>query len=171
MSERAWSTAIAIIAASFLQVVVAPHLSILGVVPSFPLLVVVTLAFVHGANAGAVCGFICGLVLDLLGTNPVGTWALVLTIVGYTAGSLTANVFAEGWLLPATVAAVAGLAAEFAYLLVAVVLGQEVSFWRALIAIVVPRGVYNAVLVLIVYPGLGRFLRTDRPIRSFRRLA
>ncbi len=149
----------------------APHIAPFGVVPSFPLLVVITLAFVQGPGSGASAGFAAGLALDLLGSGPVGAWALVLTVVGYLAGMLEANLFAEGWLLPVTVALIAGLAAEFAYLVVLGILGVDMSFWKAVVGVVLPRGVYNSVLALLLYPWLARFLRTDRSIKSFRRLA
>ncbi|MCX8006787.1 MAG: rod shape-determining protein MreD [Coriobacteriia bacterium] len=169
--SRTWSTALALIAAAVIQAAIAPHMRVAGVVPSFPLLVVITLALVNGASSGAVAGFVAGLLLDLLGSGPIGAWAFVLTLVGYTAGMLQANVFAEGWLLPFTVALLAGLAAELVYLIVLIVLGSELPFWRSLFSVVLPRGMYNAVLALAVYPWLSRALRPDRRIRSFRRVA
>jgi len=171
MSGRTWATAGSLIAAAVLQVMIAPHISIGGVVPSVPLLVVITLAFIEGPGAGSVAGFSGGLLLDMLGTGPIGAWALVLTLVGYLAGLLSENVFAEGWLLPVTVALLAGLAAEFFYLLALAVLGVGVPLGSALLSVVVPKGVYNAGLALLLYPWLARFLRTDRSIKSFRRLA
>jgi len=169
--ERAWTAAAALVLAALAQVVVAPHVRVASVVPSFPLLVVITLALVQGASAGATAGFAAGLLLDLLGSGPIGAWSFVLTLVGYTAGLLEANVFAEGWLLPFTVALLAGLAAELLYLIVLIVLGGELPFWRSLVSVVLPRGMYNAVLALVVYPWLARAVRPDRQIRSFRRVA
>ncbi|MEN6429489.1 MAG: rod shape-determining protein MreD, partial [Coriobacteriales bacterium] len=132
MSDRIWTTGLAILGATILQVMVAPHIAILGSVPSFPLLVVITLAFVEGSVAGSTAGFIAGLILDLLGSGPIGAWALVFTLVGYIAGALEANIFAEGWLLPVTVALIASLVTELVYLLVLVVLGVDVPFWRSI---------------------------------------
>lgn len=169
--NRFWTAAGAIAASVVLQVVVAPHIAPFGVVPSFPLLVVITLAFVQGPGPGASAGFAAGLALDLLGSGPVGAWALVLTVVGYLAGMLEANLFAEGWLLPVTVAFIAGVAAEFSYLVVLAVLGVGLSFWKAVAGVAIPCGVYNSVLALLLYPWLARFLRTDRSVKSFRRLA
>lgn len=169
--RRFWATAGAILASIVAQVVFAPHLALFGAVPSFPVLVVITLAIVEGPEAGAVSGFGAGLALDLLGSAPVGVWALVLVVVGYVAGLLQENLFAEGWLMPFTVAIVAGLLAEFAYLLVLLVLGAGPDFWRSVWTVVLPRGVYNTVLALLLYPWLARFLRSDRSMKSFRRFA
>ncbi|TDB39748.1 MAG: rod shape-determining protein MreD [Actinobacteria bacterium] len=169
--NRFWTGAAAIAASVVLQVMLASHIAPFGVVPSFPLLVVITLAFVQGPGSGASAGFAAGLALDLLGSGPIGAWALVLTVVGYLAGMLEANLFAEGWLLPVTVALLAGIAAEFAYLIVLSVLGVDVAFWKSVLGVVIPRGIYNSVLALLLYPWLARFLRTDRSVKSFRRLA
>lgn len=149
----------------------APHLSIGGAIPNVPLLVVVTLSFVEGPSAGAIAGFVAGLLLDLLSTGPVGAWALVLSVTGYTAGMLSENLFAEGWLAPVTVAIIAGLLADFSYLLAVTILGVGPAFWQSLVRAVLPRALYNAVLVMLAYPWLARFLRADRSMKSFRRLA
>ena len=169
--KRWWTTVGALAGAIVLQVMLAPHLSIGGAIPNVPLLVVVTLSFVEGPSAGAIAGFVAGLLLDLLSTGPVGAWALVLSVTGYTAGMLSENLFAEGWLAPVTVAIIAGLLADFSYLLAVTILGVGPAFWQSLVRAVLPRALYNAVLVMLAYPWLARFLRADRSMKSFRRLA
>lgn len=169
--KRWWTTVGALAAAFVLQVMLAPHLAVFGVVPNLLLLVVMTLAFVEGPSAGAVAGFVAGLLLDLLGTAPVGAWALVLTMTGYTSGMLQENLFAEGWLAPATIAVIAGLIAETSYLIVLAIVGAGPASWGALARIVIPGAVYNAVLVVLAYPWLARFLRSDRTMKSFKRVA
>jgi rod shape-determining protein MreD len=154
-----------------LQVMLAPHIAIGNIVPNILLLVVVTLSFVEGPSAGAVAGFVAGLLLDLLSTGPVGAWALVLSATGYVGGMLQENLFAEGWLAPVSVAIIAGLLADFSYLLLLTILNVGPAFWESLGRAVLPRAVYNAVLVMLAYPWLARFLRTDRSVKSFRRLA
>lgn len=169
--SRAWTTVGALAAALVLQIAFAPHMEIFGVSPNIPLLVVITLGFVQGPSAGAIAGFAAGLALDLIGTGPVGAWALVLSVTGYVTGMLQENMFAEGWLAPVTVAVIAGLLADTTYLLVLTVLGVAPEFWPTFVSVVLPGAVYNALLVLLIYPWLARFLRSDRSVKSFRRLA
>lgn len=169
--KRSWTTAGALLIAMVLQVMLAPHMAIRGIMPNFLLLVVITLSFVEGPSAGAVAGFTAGLILDLLSTGPIGAWALVLSTAGYSGGMLQENLFAEGWLLPVTVAIIAGLMADFSYLIVVTILGVGPAFWESLVRTVLPRAVYNAVLVMLAYPWLARTLRSDRSMKSFRRLA
>jgi rod shape-determining protein MreD len=161
----------ALLAGIVLQVSVAPHLAAFGVVPNVIFLVVVTVALTQGPVAGGVSGLVGGLVFDLLGSSAVGPYGLVLAVIGYSAGMLSANLFAEGWLLPVTVVAVASLSSEVALGIVLSVLGSSVSFWHSLVTVMLPSAVYQTLLAVIAYPLLARVLRTERPMKSFRRLA
>lgn len=168
--SRWFPTAAAIAAAAVIQVAIAPHLAIAGIVPNLLLLVVLTLAFVQGAGSGLYGGFAAGLLLDLLGTGPVGAWALVLAVTGYGAGLVAANVFAEGWLLPVTVAGLASLLAESAHALYLAILGEGAAFWVSLAAKALPGAVYTTVLALLAYPWLARFLRREVRVTELGRI-
>lgn len=160
-----------VLIAGLFQVGLAPYMAIYGVTPNFIMLVVVTLALTSGPTEGAVAGFAGGLLFDLIGTGPVGAMALVLCVTGYLAGLLHAQMFAEGWLLPMTVLAIASLSAEIAYGLMLILLGDGGPFWSSFFARMLPGAVYNTALALLVYPWLARFLRQERPMKTFRRLA
>ena len=160
----------ALLAAAVLQAGLAPYLSIGGVVPNFLLLVVITIALVEGPTSGAVVGFSAGLIFDLLGSGPVGPMLLVLTLTGYLTGLMHENMFAEGWLLPLTVLAIATLSAEVAYGLILILLGAGGPFWSTFLTKMLPGAIYNTALALLIYPWLARFLRQDRPITTFQRL-
>lgn len=162
---------VSILVATLLQAGLAPYMSIAGVTPNFLLLVVVTLALTTGPNEGATAGFVAGLIFDLLGTGPIGPMALVLAATGYFAGLLHEQMFAEGWLLPITVFAIAAISAEVAYGLLLMLLGEGGSFWQSFFTKMLPAAVYNTALALLVYPWLARFLRRERPMKTFRRLA
>jgi rod shape-determining protein MreD len=169
--KKAVPATLAIVGAAILQATLAPYLAIGGVEPNFLLLAVVTLALTEGPVVGASAGFAAGLIFDLLGTGPVGAMALVLTVTGYLAGALQANLFAEGWRLPLSVLAAASLLSGVAYALVLQVLGEGGSFWSGVVTVVLPAALYNTALALLIYPWLARFLRREQPMRQFRRLA
>lgn len=169
--KRFLPTLAVVIGAAILQIALAPYLAIGHVVPNFMLLAVVTLALVEGPGAGAAVGFASGLMFDLLGAGPVGPMTLVLTVTGYLAGLMHENMFAEGWLLPLTVVAIASLASEVTYGLILDLLGQGGPFWLTFFTKMLPGALYDTVLALLVYPWLARFLRRDRAMTTFRRLA
>ena len=169
--KRVLPTAAAILVAALLQVGLAPYMAIGGVVPNFLLIVVVTLALVEGPIPGASAGFAAGLIFDLLGSGPVGPMVLVLTVTGYMAGLLHEHMFAEGWLLPLTVLAIAALGTALAYGLLVDLLGVGGPFWLTFFTKMLPEAIYDTALGLLIYPWLARFLRQDRSMTTFRRLA
>ncbi len=162
---------IVVFVALLLQAAVAPYVAIGGVVPNFLMLAALTLAIVNGPAVGAASGFACGLLFDLLGSGAVGPMTVVLTLTGYFAGMLATNLFAEGWLLPLSVLAIACFVSELAYALLMSLVGTSAPFFTTLFALVIPAAVYNTALALLAYPFLARFLRRERPVAEFRRLA
>ncbi len=159
-----------IVVAMLLQVAIAPYVALGGIVPNFLLLVTVTLALVQGPRAGIVGGFSAGLLFDLLGTAPIGPAALVFCVVGFVAGSLQANTFAEGWALPLVILFIASLIAEVSYGMVLGVLGEGGVTFGAFFGVMLPGAVYNSGLAVLVYPWLARFLRQEKPVTTFRRI-
>ena len=152
------STVVALIAAALLQVAVAPHIAIFGVVPNLLMLVVVTLALIEGPVGGAVAGFAAGLLFDVLGSAAIGPAALVLSVVGYVAGMLQENLFAESWIVPATVVFIATLVGEASYALLLGALGADVAVGEALLRIAVPGAAYSTVLAVLAF-----LQQSDRP--------
>lgn len=169
--NRALTTTLALLVAIVLQVALAPQIAVLGVVPNFVFLVVVTLALLEGPVAGCVAGFFGGLLFDLLGASVVGPYALVFCVAGYVAGLIHANMFAEGWLLPVSVVFIASVGAEITYGVIMSVLDIGLPFWSALVRIMLPGAVYTTVLAVLLYPLMTRVLRRDRTVKSFRHLA
>jgi rod shape-determining protein MreD len=153
--------AVAFLIAIVLQVVVAPYIAIGGVSPNFLMITVIIMALVEGPNAGTVLGFAAGLLFDLLGAGPVGPMALVLTITGYATGLVHENLFAEGWLLPVGIIALATFTSEILYMIVIVFLGTQTSMRDAFVGIVMPSTFYNAVCATIICPILTRVLRDN----------
>ncbi len=168
--NRALPTIAALLLGFVLQVALAPYLAIGGIVPNFLLLVVVTLALVEGSGWGCASGFVAGLLFDLIGSGPVGPMALVLAVVGYAAGALQANLFAEGWLLPLTVLGIASITAGLAYGLILALVGEASGLWHTFWSVMLPEALYNVALGLLTYPVLARFLRRDRPMNTLRRI-
>lgn len=163
--------ALTVLAALLLQVGLAPYIAIGGVVPNMLLLIVVTLALVKGPRTGMIAGFGAGLLFDLLGTTPIGAAALVFCVVGFVAGSVQQNTFADGWLVPLIIVFVSSLAAETLFALLLAVLGEGQLTIDAVTGGVLPAAVYNAALAALTYPWVARFLRREKPMTTFKRLA
>lgn len=100
-----WS--VLVITALVVQVGVAPEFPVLGVVVNLMLLVAVGAGVVGGPERGAVVGFFCGLLLDLLrGSGALGLSALAYTLVGAAIGATMTQVLqVRRWSSMAIVAA------------------------------------------------------------------
>lgn len=72
--------------ALLLQVTVVARLSFLGAKPDLVLVAVICFALSDGPGVGMGAGFGVGLVVDLLGSHPLGLLALIYCVLGYAAG-------------------------------------------------------------------------------------
>lgn len=168
--SRSAVKAILIVVALLLQLMVAPNIAIGGVVPNFLLIVIVVIAMIDGPQAGAIAGFGLGLASDLIGTGPVGPWALAFTLVGFLTGSLQRNLFAESWRLPVGIVLIASLTAQMIYGIVLLLVGSDVGFWSSFLYRMLPATLYNAAVALLVIPiAMNTLVRSAQPISIARR--
>ncbi|KPI01011.1 MULTISPECIES: rod shape-determining protein MreD [unclassified Streptomyces] len=86
--NRILLSATLVVVALVVQVSVLGRLQLPGAVPDLVLLTVVALALVYGHLSGAFIGFAAGLLADLAppADHAAGRYALVLCVIGYTAG-------------------------------------------------------------------------------------
>lgn len=92
---------------------VAQFLSVGGVTPDFPLLVIALVALRRGPEAGCLAGFAAGLLQDLAGGGLLGVQAMAKALAGFGFGLASGRLWADNPLVqvPAVVAltAVEGL--------------------------------------------------------------
>lgn len=162
---------ITVAAAFFLQAALVPYIAIAGVMPNALLLAAVTIALVKGPRAGMLSGFAAGALFDLLGTGPIGAGAFVFCLVGFIAGSIQESTFSDGWLVPLVIVFIASATAESAYTVGLAVLGEGGLSMGGVLRLMVPAALYNSALAVLVYPWVARFLRREKPMTTFRRLA
>jgi rod shape-determining protein MreD len=170
LNNKILSAIVALLMAFILQVALGPSIAIFSVRPNFLLIVTIAMALVNGPVEGAFVGFFAGLAFDLMVTGPIGLAALLMCIVGYLAGVLTKQVFARGWLLPVLVTTVTSFAYELLYLILQLVLGQQISFASALLTKATPVVLYTTLIAVIVFPLLSRLLRENPMMETVRHL-
>jgi rod shape-determining protein MreD len=112
--------------ALLLETTVASDLRIRGVSPDFMLLLTICISLAAGPDAGAVVGFVAGLLIDLfLHATPFGLSALTYCLIGYGVGILRRSVLHEGWLLAPGTALVASAVGVVLFVLIGVMVGQH----------------------------------------------
>jgi rod shape-determining protein MreD len=137
--------------ASMLQVVIVSTLVVGGGSPDLLLVVVVALGLLRGSSAGAVLGFVGGLVVDVVTLGTLGVTSLVLTLAGFWAGRYGETTGRDRRLAPViAVAAITVAAAAFGYAL-HYLLGEDVVARTVLLTTLVPALVANVILALPVH--------------------
>jgi cell shape-determining protein MreD len=147
----------AILTALLLQgALVAPLAS--PIAASLPAVLVAAVALVDGPGAGMSFGFVCGLTADLGSDHPAGVLALTWLGVGLVAGQVAGRrtVRADAALAGVLCALASGVTA----LLLVISHSGGVSAWLA-VRDVIPAGLVDALLALVLVPVARRFLRTD----------
>jgi len=140
-----------------LQVILAPNIAILDVVPNLFLVFVVLNAMYSTKTRACVCGFILGLLYDLLSVGALGTMAFVLSIIGFAVNSLNRDTFTSSWISQSFILLIAAFFAELLHSVFLSILGFDSDFMTSLIMRVLPGSVYNALFGLIVIAILSRF--------------
>jgi len=137
--------------AALFQAAIVSSLFIAGGTPDLLLVVVVSLGLLRGSVAGAVLGFVGGLVVDLLTLETLGVTSLVLTLAGFWAGRY-AETTARGRRLPVVLAVgVMTVLAGFFGFALHYMLGDEVVARHALVTTLVPAVVLNVLIALPVH--------------------
>lgn len=132
-----------------LQLVVAPIITIMGVVPNFILIIVVITAMHNGTTRSTVMGFMLGLVYDLFSMGPIGGMTLLLTLLAYAVSSLSKGAFSGGIAVKVVALLVTAFAGEFVIAVIYAIVGFNSDFLVSLVRSVLPAVVYDAVIGLI----------------------
>ncbi len=159
MIARAAVVALLLIIAAVAQTVLFPLLPTGFFRPDLFVLLVVAVALADGPLPGLRVGFTAGLIADLLiSVAPAGLATLVLTVVGFTVGSLRPYLSQSSITAPLIVALVASGASTLAYGALALLLGDERFGGWILVEASLGVAIYNAVLAPVVIGPVERLL-------------
>lgn len=176
MNPSGWArlrVVLVIAVALVVQTTFGSDLRVERVAPDFLLLVAVCAGIEGGAFAGAVIGFVAGLLADLtLTATPVGLSALAWCLTGWAVGQLRAVLLPQTRLLHPVIGFAACAGGVVVFLLAAGLAGESIvtslgRHWLTRVALV--EGVWGAVLVVPVAAAVRWALRglaaLERPTR------
>ncbi|MGE5453982.1 MAG: rod shape-determining protein MreD [Methylocystaceae bacterium] len=122
-----------------------------GITPDLLLIFVMFMSVLDGRRAGAIYGFLCGLLLDLYLARYVGVNALSLALAGYLAGLLRRQVYPEHLLSPLLAVAAGTLLNQIASLAIMYFIGADVGVTRGYITGIALQAGFNMVLTVPLY--------------------
>jgi rod shape-determining protein MreD len=145
---------------ALLETTVVPFLRVLGVGPNLILLQVAAVALFRGSMAGAALGIAGGAALDLWRGQALGLFALSAGATGYLLGLLEPRLFKDNLLVPVAAALAGTVLFQGGFLLLSSFAGQSFPVGAALVRVVLPEAVYNAVLAPFVFRLTANLLRS-----------
>jgi len=154
-----------LLAAATLQATVLPHLTVRGIFPDLPILMVVSWSLLEGVRTGLSWGVMAGLAVDLLSAAPFGGATFGLVAVAFLSGLGGARLSRAHIALPPAVAFLATIAYDLILMLARQVAGAKLPWLDTLLLVVLPSAALNALLVLPVLwlmRRLQRLLRRER---------
>jgi rod shape-determining protein MreD len=142
---------------AILQASALSHLSVWGVFPDLPCLVVVSWGLLSGVKEGALWGFIAGIAVDLLSGAPFGAATFSLLVVGVVSGLARGGVFAGHLIFPVVTMFLTTVLYDLLILLFVSISGRAVAWVDTLFRVILPSALLNALLMPLVF-GLMRML-------------
>jgi rod shape-determining protein MreD len=162
MSGRNVAIALAIaVIAVVLQTTLFVELSPFGASPNLVLLVVIAATRHLDPDPAVLFGFSAGLLTDLLGSDPLGMWALVMTVIAYATLRLRERTD-EAPLFGIVMVLALTFFGEALFVLVGTLFGEKLLSQNGVARIVILTSVYNAILASAVLPAMTRLLQTKR---------
>jgi rod shape-determining protein MreD len=142
-----------------LQIAGFASLHVFGTQPDIVPLIVGCVGLLGGSVYGAVVGFSCGLLIDLALGQPLGASSLVLTAVGYAVGRYEEVRDPSHGLLPIPIGAAATAGYVFGFAALSFMLEVRGPVSPSVIREMLITVLLNALLALLVFPIIRRFLR------------
>ena len=152
--------------AALLQAFLAPNIAIGYAVPNFAVAFCLAVAIARADIFGPVLPFVLGLVYDLMSGGPVGAMAFSLTAFSMLAAWLFQRANNDTVFMAIAVLLLGVVLVELTYGMFYLLFGYAAGFFEALVYRILPCFVYDAVLALLLYLVLARFLRREAPLQS-----
>lgn len=160
---------LAVLAVLTIQSAVLQDMRVRDVHPDAMLLFAIAAGIVGGSEAGALVGFVVGLVADLFVQTPLGLSALTFALVAFGVGALQASLIRSSWWITPLTALVGSAAGVVLFVVIGAVLGQTHLVSNDVPAVVAVVAVMNAVLALPVVRLAGWAMVGFAPDRSYAR--
>ena len=137
---------VVVFTAALLQVTLVGSLDVAGGIADVLLLSVLAIALLRGAVTGAVCGFVGGLLIDVMTLDTLGVSALLYALAGYWTGRYGETTGRDRAHAPHLAVLVLTIGIAYAGFALHFLLGEEVSARRTLFEALLPSIALNLIL-------------------------
>lgn len=158
--------AIGAVLAVLLQIIIAPHIGLFGVVPNILVAYVLVIAVAQPSAFGCVLPFVLGLFYDLFTGGPVGVMAFSLMTFSVIAARIFDAINNDTLFMPILVMVIGIMLVELSYAMFLLLFGYPAGVLDAISYRVLPCTVYDLVIGLLLYPLAKRFIVPADVVRS-----
>jgi rod shape-determining protein MreD len=144
--------------AFLLQIIIAPNIALFSATPNFILVYVLAVVLIRFDESLYVLAFVLGLLLDLLGTGPVGVTPFLLVALAFLVSRAYILLNNDTFFIPLAILVIAIALAEIGYAVALLALGALTGVIDALAYLVLPGILYNGVIGIVAYPLLARLI-------------
>lgn len=166
VTQERMLTIVGAVLAVLLQIIIAPHIGLFGVVPNILVAYVLVVAVVRPSSFGPVLPFVIGLFFDLFTGGPVGVMAFSLMTFSMIAARVFDAINNDTLFMPLLVMAIGVLFVELSYAMFLLLFGYPAGVLDAIAYRVFPCTVYDLVIGLLLYPLAKRFIVPAGIVRS-----
>jgi len=124
---------------------------VFGIKPDFTIFLITSYAIMRGSAYGAFIGLASGLLQDIFYGNAIGIHGLSYMLTGYLIGQSNDDVFKDSYIPSIVFNFVAVLVYQHIFFIITYFTRTEISYTHALLNIIIPQSIYNAILGPIVY--------------------
>ncbi|MBQ2696307.1 MAG: rod shape-determining protein MreD [Clostridia bacterium] len=149
-------TVLLIFIITVLQTTIVQGFEIFHVVPNLLFIMVVCYGILHGDYGALVVGVVCGLLLDITGARVVGMNTLLCTLAAYFCICISDSLFNNNVLVAMVFVLLLSIPYELIIYIFNFVIWGRGSFWYALFYRILPGGVYNFLVTILLYPIIRR---------------
>ena len=169
MNGRSIAIAIALVVVAVVvqsTLLAESRLQLFGSAPALVVLVLIAVVRYLDPESAVLLGFTAGLLVDLVGGQPVGLWAMVMTVVAYVTLRVRERA-ADGPLVIGAGVLVLTFMAGGLFVILGTLFGLKPLSDPAVIRRLILPAIYNVVLAIGVVPGVSKLLEPRRPRRGW----
>ena len=139
------------IAAFTIQSCIFPQIPFLSASPNLLLILTFSFGFICGKDPGMLCGFLCGILLDLFYSGPFGFYTLFYVCMGYVNGIFTRYYYEDYITLPLILSGLNDLAYNLYIYIFRFLIRNRLDFLYYFREIMVPEIIFTVLMTLLVY--------------------
>ena len=149
-----------------LQALVAPNIAVFGITPNFILAYSLVIALLQPHNPPYITSFVLGLIFSFMGGGPVGSLAFCLVLATFVCTRISTVLSIDTPFMYIALLVVSTFAVELVYGILLMICGLPGTFGDVLVYRVLPCGLYDSIIGLILFLIMSRLVTEEAPRRT-----